>query len=83
MRAVRTYVVQRESWIRVDGEWLMWRVDRIQPGITLVDGGPAPGAEAPDGLPWRPSWPGTHSAVVSGDLVSGSWTFRFCMPDGY
>jgi hypothetical protein len=37
---IETSVVQRESWIRTPGGWLMWRVDRIQPGQTLVDGKP-------------------------------------------
>lgn len=35
---VRTWVVQRESWKQVDGVWMMWRVDNIQPGITVRDG---------------------------------------------
>lgn len=42
---VRTSVVQRESWIRTPEGWLLWRVDQIQPGETLVDGRPVqPGA---------------------------------------
>jgi Domain of unknown function (DUF4440) len=39
---VRTSVVQRESWIRTSQGWLLWRVDQIQPGETLVDGRPRP-----------------------------------------
>jgi hypothetical protein len=35
---VRTWVVQRESWIRTSEGWMFWRVDEIQPGVTLVDG---------------------------------------------
>lgn len=38
LHEVRTSVAQRESWIRTPQGWLMWRVDRIQPGATLVDG---------------------------------------------
>jgi Domain of unknown function (DUF4440) len=40
LHEVRTSVVQRESWIRTPQGWLMWRVDQIQPGPTLVDGKP-------------------------------------------
>jgi hypothetical protein len=40
LHAVRTSVVQRESWIRTPAGWLFWRVDQIQPGETLVDGRP-------------------------------------------
>ena len=40
LHEVRTSVVQRESWIRTPQGWLLWRVDRIQPGQTLVDGQP-------------------------------------------
>jgi hypothetical protein len=32
LHEIRTSVVQRESWIRMPNGWLMWRVDRIQPG---------------------------------------------------
>ena len=39
---VRTSVVQRESWKKTAGGWMMWRVDEIQPGQTLVDGKPVP-----------------------------------------
>ena len=42
LHEVRTSVVQRESWIRTPKGWLMWRVDRIQPGETLLDGKPLP-----------------------------------------
>ncbi len=38
LHEVRTWVVQRESWIRTPEGWLFWRVDEIQPGITLLDG---------------------------------------------
>jgi hypothetical protein len=38
LHEVRTSVVQRESWIRTPLGWLLWRVDQIQPGETLVDG---------------------------------------------
>lgn len=42
LHEIRTSVVQRESWIRTRQGWLMWRVDQIQPGQTLVDGSPPP-----------------------------------------
>jgi hypothetical protein len=42
LHEIRTSVVQRESWIRTGQGWLMWRVDQIQPGQTLVDGKPPP-----------------------------------------
>lgn len=36
------------------------------------------------GSAWRPSWPGTDMAVVSGDpFGTGSFVFRFRMPNGY
>lgn len=38
LHEVRTWVVQRESWIRTPEGWLFWRVDQIQPGWTLIDG---------------------------------------------
>jgi hypothetical protein len=38
LHEVRTWVVQRESWIRTPDGWMFWRVDEIQPGVTLVDG---------------------------------------------
>ena len=40
LHEVRTSVVQRESWIKTPEGWLLWRVDQIQPGQTLVDGRP-------------------------------------------
>jgi hypothetical protein len=42
LHEIRTSVVQRESWIRMPQGWMMWRVDQIQPGQTLVDGVPPP-----------------------------------------
>ena len=38
LHEVRTWVVQRESWISTPEGWLFWRVDEIQPGVTLLDG---------------------------------------------
>jgi hypothetical protein len=77
LHEVRTSVTQRESWIRTLEGWLMWRVDQIQPGQTLVDG-------RPPELAWQPSWPGTSMAVVSGNpYAAGTFVFRFRMPDGY
>ena len=35
---IRTRVVQRESWKKIDGVWMFWRVDNIEPGINVVDG---------------------------------------------
>lgn len=42
LHEVRTSVRQRESWIKTEGGWMMWRVDSIQPGATLLDGKPLP-----------------------------------------
>ena len=42
MHEVKTRVVQRESWIKTPQGWLMWRVDQIKPGDTIVDGKPLP-----------------------------------------
>ena len=42
LHEVRTAVVQRESWVKTPEGWLLWRVDEIQPGQTLVDGKPPP-----------------------------------------
>jgi uncharacterized protein DUF4440 len=38
LHEVRTSVVQRESWIKTPEGWLMWQVDEVKPGKTLVDG---------------------------------------------
>jgi hypothetical protein len=42
LHEVRTSVVQRESWKKTPEGWMLWRVDQIQPGATLVDGKPPP-----------------------------------------
>jgi CubicO group peptidase (beta-lactamase class C family) len=43
-----------------------------------------PTTRAKAGLVWRPSWPRTEMAVVSGDLSRrGPFVFRFRMPGGY
>lgn len=42
LHEVRTSVVQRESWKKTAEGWMLWRVDEIQPGQTLVDGKPVP-----------------------------------------
>ena len=42
LHEIRTSVTQRESWIKTKDGWMMWRVDSIQPGATLVDGKPLP-----------------------------------------
>ena len=39
---VQTSVVQRECWARTPDGWLLWRVDDIRPGATLVDGKQVP-----------------------------------------
>jgi hypothetical protein len=38
---VQTGVVQREWWLLVREEWLMWRVDRVRPDPVWVDGRPS------------------------------------------
>jgi len=38
LHEVRTSVVQRESWIKTPQGWLMWQVDQIKPGQTILDG---------------------------------------------
>jgi predicted glycoside hydrolase/deacetylase ChbG (UPF0249 family) len=40
LHQVRTSVNQRESWIKTADGWLLWRVDQVKPGQTLVDGKP-------------------------------------------
>ena len=42
LHEVRTSVVQRESWRRTPEGWMLWRVDQIQPGETLLDGKQVP-----------------------------------------
>lgn len=42
LHEVRTSVVQRESWVRTGGKWLLWRVDQIRDATTLLDGQPLP-----------------------------------------
>jgi hypothetical protein len=37
---VQTWVTQREIWARIDGKWLMWRVDSLRNQRRLVDGRP-------------------------------------------
>jgi ketosteroid isomerase-like protein len=37
---VETWVTQRETWVRHDGAWLMWRVDQLRNQRRLVDGKP-------------------------------------------
>jgi len=37
---VETWATQRESWIRVRSQWLLWRVDRVRDQRRLVDGRP-------------------------------------------
>jgi hypothetical protein len=38
IRHVDTYAHQRETWLRSGEEWLLWRIDHIQPGVWRVDG---------------------------------------------
>ena len=42
LHEVRTSVVQREAWKNTPEGWMLWRVDQIRPGATLIDGKPAP-----------------------------------------
>src|SRR5262249_41845837 len=35
---VQTWVTQRETWIRSNGRWLLWRVDQLHDQRRLVDG---------------------------------------------
>ena len=37
---VQTWVTQRESWVRQNGRWRMWRVDQLRDQRRLVDGKP-------------------------------------------
>jgi ketosteroid isomerase-like protein len=37
---VQTWVTQRETWIRSNGRWLMWRVDQLHDQRRWVDGRP-------------------------------------------
>ena len=37
---VETWVTQRETWIRVQGKWLLWRVDQLRNQRRVVDGKP-------------------------------------------
>src|SRR4029079_6944215 len=38
LRDVDTRAHQRETWIREDGQWFLWRIDHVRPGVWLVDG---------------------------------------------
>ena len=38
LHEIRTWAVQRESWIKAADGWLFWRVDQVQPGWTLDNG---------------------------------------------
>lgn len=38
LRHVDTHAHQRETWVRRDGDWLLWRVDQVVPGPWTVDG---------------------------------------------
>jgi hypothetical protein len=58
---------------------LTTRINRDE--FTADRAGDAPNSDAPA---WRPSWPGTEMAVISGDpAAAGPFSFRFRMPDGY
>jgi ketosteroid isomerase-like protein len=35
---VETWVTQRETWVRIESRWLMWRVDQLRNQRRLVDG---------------------------------------------
>jgi ketosteroid isomerase-like protein len=38
LRFVDTRAHQRETWVRRGNEWLLWRVDQVNPGPWIVDG---------------------------------------------
>lgn len=38
VRDVDTRARQRETWIRKDDQWSLWRIDNIRPGVWRVDG---------------------------------------------
>lgn len=42
LRKVETSVVQRETWVKQDGEWKLQFVDDVRDQKTLVDGKPLP-----------------------------------------
>ena len=44
LRKVETSVVQRETWVKQDGEWKLQFVDDVRDQKTLVDGKPWPPA---------------------------------------
>jgi hypothetical protein len=35
---VETWATQRETWIRLEGRWFLWRVDQVRNQRRLVDG---------------------------------------------
>jgi ketosteroid isomerase-like protein len=35
---VQTWVTQRETWVKRNGKWLMWRVDQLRDQRRLIDG---------------------------------------------
>ena len=37
---VETWATQREAWIRLGGQWFLWRVDQVRNQRRLVDGRP-------------------------------------------
>jgi ketosteroid isomerase-like protein len=38
---VETWATQRETWIRIESKWYLWRVDQVHNQKRLVDGKPA------------------------------------------
>ena len=38
VRLVDTRAHQRETWVNSGKQWLLWRIDRIEPGAWIVDG---------------------------------------------
>ena len=38
LRTIDTRAHQRETWIRKQRRWFLWRVDHVQPGVWRVDG---------------------------------------------
>ena len=38
LRLVDTHAHQHETWVLRGGAWLLWRMDRVEPGAWIVDG---------------------------------------------
>jgi uncharacterized protein DUF4440 len=38
IRHVDTHAHQRETWLRSEGQWWLWRIDQVVPGPWVIDG---------------------------------------------